>query len=97
MDNKKHGIFAIRAPSRPNPIGLSIVRLVAIKDHILRIKDVDILDGTPILDIKPYVPEFDTKEVTKIGWLEKNVHKMAEERDDGRFLHKKDGEDDRKE
>jgi len=97
MDNKKHGIFAIRAPSRPNPIGLSIVRLVAIKDHILRIKDVDILDGTPILDIKPYVPEFDTKEVTKIGWLEKNVHKMAEERDDGRFLHKKDGEDDKKE
>ena len=48
MDEKEHGIFAIRAPSRPNPIGLSVVRLVSIRDHILTIKDVDILDGTPV-------------------------------------------------
>jgi len=94
MDNKKHGIFAIRAPSRPNPIGFSVVRLVDIEDHILKIKDVDILDGTPILDIKPYVPEFDIKEVTKTGWLEKNVHKMEHKKDDGRFLNPEDEKDD---
>lgn len=95
MDEKEHGIFAIRAPSRPNPIGLSVVRLVSIRDHILTIKDVDILDGTPVLDIKPYVPEFDVKEVTRVGWLEDNVHKMEHKKDDGRFVHKKGNEDDK--
>jgi tRNA-Thr(GGU) m(6)t(6)A37 methyltransferase TsaA len=85
MDSEAHGVFAIRAPSRPNPIGISVVRLVRIEDNILHIQDVDIVDGTPLLDIKPYVPEFDIREVEKIGWLEKNVHKVAASRDDGRF------------
>ena len=76
MDNKVHGIFAVRAPSRPNPIGISIVHLRRIEENILHIQDVDIVDGTPLLDIKPYVPEFDTREAAKIGWLEKNVHKL---------------------
>ena len=85
MDNRPHGIFAIRAPSRPNPIGVSIVRLVGIEDNVLQIQDVDILDGTPLLDIKPYLPEFDPREVEKRGWLEKNVHRLPTSIDDGRF------------
>jgi len=85
MDDKTHGIFAIRGPSRPNPIGVSIVRLVRIEKNILHVEDLDIVDGTPLLDIKPYVPEFDIREVKKTGWLEKNVHKLPTSKDDGRF------------
>ena len=87
MDNKAHGVFAMRGPSRPNSIGISIVRLVRIKENILYIQDVDIIDKTPLLDIKPYVPEFDTREVEKTGWLEKNVHKLSTSKDDGRFTN----------
>jgi len=86
MDNKLRGVFATRAPSRPNPIGVSIVRLIEIKGNILHIQDVDIIDGTPLLDIKPYVPEFDVRNVEKIGWLEKRVKKLHITKDDGRFL-----------
>ena len=85
MDNNAHGVFAMRGPSRPNPIGISIVRLVRIEENILHIQDVDIVDGTPLLDIKPYVPEFDIREVEKTGWLDKNVHKLSSSKDDGRF------------
>jgi tRNA-Thr(GGU) m(6)t(6)A37 methyltransferase TsaA len=86
MDNKVHGVFAMRGPSRPNPIGISIVRLVRLEENILQIQDVDVIDGTPLLDIKPYVPEFDVREVEKIGWLEKNVHKLSKTKDDERFI-----------
>jgi len=86
MDNDAHGVFAIRGPSRPNPIGISVVRLVSINDNILHIQDIDIIDGTPLLDIKPYVPEFDIREVEKSGWLEKNVHKLSTTKDDERFI-----------
>jgi len=86
MDNEAHGIFAMRGPSRPNPIGISVVRLVGIEENILHIRDVDIVDGTPLLDIKPYVPEFDTRKVEKMGWLEKSVHKLSKTKDDGRFI-----------
>lgn len=86
MDEKSRGVFATRAPSRPNPIGISIVRLVKVDGNVLYIKDVDIVDGTPLLDIKPYVPEFDTRKVEKIGWLKKKVNKLSRARDDGRFL-----------
>ncbi len=86
MDDQMRGVFATRAPSRPNSIGISIVRLVKIEENILHVQDVDIIDGTPLLDIKPYVCEFDPKEVNKIGWLEKNVHKLPTSNDDGRFL-----------
>ena len=85
MDNYTHGVFSTRAPSRPNPIGLSVVRLVSAEGNLLHIQDVDILDGTPVLDIKPLVPEFDMREVKKTGWLEKNVNKLPESKDDGRF------------
>jgi len=85
MDNETHGVFAIRGPSRPNPIGISVVRLVGVEGNMLNIQDVDIVDGTPLLDIKPYIPEFDIKEVERIGWLEENVHKLSQSTDDGRF------------
>ena len=82
MDDKTHGIFAIRGPSRPNPIGFSIVRLTSINDNILYIQDLDILDGTPLLDIKPYVTEFDQRKKIKIGWMEKNINKLSTSKDD---------------
>ncbi len=88
MEQKEHGIFSIRAPSRPNSIGLSIVRLVKREGNILHIKEVDILNNTPLLDIKPYVPQFDHRENVRIGWLEDNVKKVDEKRDDGRFADK---------
>jgi len=85
MDNEAHGVFAMRGPSRPNPIGISVVRLVRVEANILHIQDVDIVDGTPLLDIKPYIPEFDIREVERIGWLERNVHKLSASKDNGRF------------
>lgn len=86
MDKKFHGIFATRAPSRPNPIGISVVRLLKIRKNILYIEDVDIVDKTPLLDIKPYVPQFDIREVERIGWLKKNIFKLNKTKDDGRFI-----------
>ena len=85
LDTEPHGVFAMRGPSRPNPIGISAVRLIGIDDNILGIEGVDIVDGTPLLDIKPYVPEFDAREVERIGWLENNVGRLSTSRDDGRF------------
>jgi tRNA-Thr(GGU) m(6)t(6)A37 methyltransferase TsaA len=85
LDNQKRGLFATRAPSRPNPIGLSVVRLMGITEGNLRVQDVDVIDGTPLLDIKPYVPEFDVREVDQIGWIEKNTRKIKDTVDDGRF------------
>jgi len=86
MDEESRGLFATRAPSRPNPIGISIVRLVKVDGNRLYIRDVDIVDGTPLLDIKPYVPEFDRRKVDRIGWLGKRVNKLSKARDDGRFI-----------
>ncbi len=85
MDDQEHGIFAIRGPARPNPIGMSITRLFKIEENKLYIRDIDIVDGTPLLDIKPYVPAFDVKVAEKIGWLQNNQHKLDTSRDDGRF------------
>jgi tRNA-Thr(GGU) m(6)t(6)A37 methyltransferase TsaA len=85
LDNPSHGIFACRAPARPNPIGISIVRLTRAEKDRLYIQDVDILDGTPLLDIKPYVPEFDNREADRKRWLEGNLGKLNEIKDDGRF------------
>jgi tRNA-Thr(GGU) m(6)t(6)A37 methyltransferase TsaA len=85
MDDEVRGVFAMRGPSRPNPIGLSVVRLEAVEGNVLRIRDVDIVDGTPLLDIKPYVPEFDARDVDRIGWLNRRVHRLPTTQDDGRF------------
>jgi len=71
LDDQLHGLFATRYPCRPNPIGLSVVRLVSMNGNVLEIEGVDVLDGTPLLDIKPYVPEFDFKDGARTGWLQK--------------------------
>ncbi len=89
MDKKTHGVFATRAPCRPNSLGLSVVKLKKIKGNTLYIEDVDIVDGTPLLDIKPYLPHFDSPKVTKIGWLKKQIHRLPSHRDDGRFVKSK--------
>lgn len=85
LDDKLHGVFVTRAPSRPNPIGMSIVRLIRREGETLYIQNVDIVDGTPLLDIKPYVPKFDLKEKFRIGWLQKHIHRLHKAKDDGRF------------
>lgn len=86
LDSEPRGIFATRAPSRPNPIGLSVVRLLGIEGRTLRVENLDILDGTPLLDIKPYVPEFDYRTEACIGWLEQARGKAREMKSDDRFL-----------
>jgi tRNA-Thr(GGU) m(6)t(6)A37 methyltransferase TsaA len=77
LDSVQRGLFATRAPKRPNPIGLSIVRLMGIEDNRLSIQDVDILDGTRVLDIKPWVPDFDERTEVRIGWLEASRKREA--------------------
>jgi tRNA-Thr(GGU) m(6)t(6)A37 methyltransferase TsaA len=88
MDEHQHGVFATRASARPNPIGFSVVELKKVDGNILYVKDIDIVDGTPLLDIKPCVPEFDFSKVTKTGWLENAVQDIAKTKDDGRFVDK---------
>jgi tRNA-Thr(GGU) m(6)t(6)A37 methyltransferase TsaA len=70
LDDQEHGIFASRYPSRPNPIGISIVRILSRHKNTLTIEGVDMLDGTPLLDIKPYVPDFDVRTEVHAGWYE---------------------------
>jgi tRNA-Thr(GGU) m(6)t(6)A37 methyltransferase TsaA len=70
LDSQARGLFATRVPRRPNPIGLSIVKLLSVEENVLHVENVDILDGTPLLDIKPYVPMFDQYSDTRVGWLE---------------------------
>jgi tRNA-Thr(GGU) m(6)t(6)A37 methyltransferase TsaA len=85
LDDRQRGLFATRAPSRPNPIGLSVVRLIEITDNTLRVEDIDVVDGTPLLDIKPYVPAFDAPSVDKTGWLAQKTGNIRKAADDGRF------------
>jgi tRNA-Thr(GGU) m(6)t(6)A37 methyltransferase TsaA len=85
MDTQKRGLFATRAPMRPNAIGLSIVQLNKIEDGVLHVQNVDMLDGTPLLDIKPYVPEFDAPAEVRTGWLEKVRRTVAGRTSDDRF------------
>jgi len=85
MDARPRGVFATRAPKRPNPIGLSIVKLLSIEQNVLHVENVDILDGTPLLDIKPYVPEFDQHPAERVGWLGQARGRVQSKRSDGRF------------
>jgi tRNA-Thr(GGU) m(6)t(6)A37 methyltransferase TsaA len=85
MDTQPRGLFATRAPKRPNPIGLSVVRLDSVEGGVLAVRNVDILDGTPLLDIKPYVPEFDAQDQVRTGWLEAAKHSVSTRRSDDRF------------
>jgi len=85
LDTVQHGVFATRAPKRPNAIGLSIVRLIEIKENVLTIENVDLLDGTPLLDIKPYVPAFDAFCSAKAGWLDRSSRDVGSAKSDERF------------
>lgn len=85
LDTVPHGIFATRAPNHPNPIGLSVVRLTGLDGLRLLIEDVDVVDGTPLLDIKPYVPEFDRREGVTIGWMTRARTRALHQRSDNRF------------
>ena len=88
LDTVPHGIFATRAPRRPNAIGLSIVRLISVNGCELVIEDIDVVDGTPLLDIKPYVPEFDCYPDEMSGWLAGCKNAVAGARADQRFCGK---------
>jgi tRNA-Thr(GGU) m(6)t(6)A37 methyltransferase TsaA len=85
LDDKLHGIFSTRAPQRPNLIGISVVKLISIKDNILEIENVDMIDGTPLLDIKPYISEFDIHEIEKNGWIKEKKGNLKEIKSDDRF------------
>ena len=85
VDDRPRGVFATRAPCSPNPIGISVVELVEVAGNVLRVRGVDVVDGTPLLDLKPYVPEFDSRPDARIGWLEGLVHRVRRAVDDGRF------------
>jgi tRNA-Thr(GGU) m(6)t(6)A37 methyltransferase TsaA len=88
LDTEPRGVFATRAPRRPNPIGLSVVRLDRIEGRVVHVVGVDMLDGTPLLDIKPYVPAFDAPEEpveVRTGWLEEAGRTSQEKRSDDRF------------
>jgi len=85
LDSHARGVFSTRAPRRPNPIGISIVGLTRIDGPVLFIEGVDILDGTPLLDIKPYVPEFDAFCEEKTGWFPKHTD-LRNVRSDERFI-----------
>lgn len=85
LDNSPRGVFATRSPSRPNPIGLSVMKLLVVRDHMISLENVDVLDGTPVLDIKPYVPDFDVWPADRIGWFEGKSDKATRHKSDDRF------------
>jgi len=85
LDKAQRGLFSTRAPKRPNPIGLSVVKLISIEGNRLNIENIDVLDGTPLLDIKPYVPVFDEQTEARFGWLEKARDEVPTKRSDNRF------------
>jgi tRNA-Thr(GGU) m(6)t(6)A37 methyltransferase TsaA len=86
LDDQERGVFATRAPTRPNPVGMSCVKLLGIDGNVLTVGDVDIIDGTPLLDIKPYAPLFDCYKVKRSGWLghARKSRRVADERFSGR-------------
>ncbi len=85
MDDEKRGVFATRAPKRPNSIGISVVRLLRIKKKIIHIENVDILNETPLIDIKPYISDFDIHETEKNGWIENKTKQLNKIKSDNRF------------
>ncbi|MBF5005637.1 tRNA (N6-threonylcarbamoyladenosine(37)-N6)-methyltransferase TrmO [Diaphorobacter sp. NR2-3-3-1] len=85
MDTQSHGVFATRAPARPNRIGLSIVRLLSVDGSTLHFAGNDMLDGTPVLDIKPYVPELDVRRTDRIGWFRQGLERLPSTLSDDRM------------
>jgi len=85
LDDKPRGVFSTRAPKRPNPVGISVVRLIRVKENTLEIENVDMLDGTPLIDIKPYIPDFDIQKVDKVGWINNKIDDINSIKSDDRF------------
>lgn len=85
LDDTRRGLFATRAPRRPNPLGISVVPLIKIEGATLHVSNVDIVDGTPLLDIKPYIPEFDRETEIKVGWLTGKSRRIKDTFSDNRF------------
>ncbi|MFZ2955773.1 MAG: tRNA (N6-threonylcarbamoyladenosine(37)-N6)-methyltransferase TrmO [Candidatus Ozemobacteraceae bacterium] len=90
LDTVEHGIFATRSPKRPNAIGLSVVRLKRVDGNRIAVENVDVLNGTPLLDIKPYVPAFDQVPATRIGWFAGKAGQAVQVRSDARFAESSD-------
>jgi tRNA-Thr(GGU) m(6)t(6)A37 methyltransferase TsaA len=88
LDTTQHGVFATRSPKRPNGIALSIVRLIRRESQVLYVQDVDMVDGTPVLDIKPYVPQIDVRQTDRIGWYAGKVEGFQTKRADDRFARR---------
>jgi len=86
LDNERRGVFSTRAPQRPNPIGLSVVSVESIEGRELTVGGIDVVDGTPLLDIKPFVPEFDVPSETETGWMDASESTIRSEQADERFL-----------
>ncbi|WP_315907422.1 tRNA (N6-threonylcarbamoyladenosine(37)-N6)-methyltransferase TrmO [Halapricum hydrolyticum] len=86
LDATERGLFATRAPRRPNSIGLSVVAIDAVEDATLTVTGIDVLDGTPLLDVKPFVPEFDVPERTESGWIAAAADEDGREYADDRFV-----------
>lgn len=86
LDDEKRGVFATRAPQRPNPIGLSVVEIDSVTDHEVTVRGIDVIDQTPLLDIKPFVPNFDVPSDADTGWLDAPKSTIRSKRADERFL-----------
>jgi tRNA-Thr(GGU) m(6)t(6)A37 methyltransferase TsaA len=86
MDTEIRGVFATRSPLRPSHIGMSVSQIICVEDNIVTLKGIDVLDGTPLLDIKPYIPQFDTVSNVKTGWMNKNEAEVANTTSDSRFI-----------
>lgn len=86
MDTTPRGVFSTRSPLRPNHIGLSIVELVGVEKNLLKVRGIDILDGTPLLDVKPYIKHFDAVQNSRSGWMKGSADDVAKKRSDDRFI-----------
>ncbi|MFD1562124.1 tRNA (N6-threonylcarbamoyladenosine(37)-N6)-methyltransferase TrmO [Haloarchaeobius amylolyticus] len=86
LDDEQRGVFATRAPQRPNPIGLSVVEIVSVTDHEVTVSGIDVIDRTPLLDIKPFVPNFDVPPDADTGWLNASKSTIQSKQADERFL-----------
>ncbi|MDK2982106.1 MAG: tRNA (adenine37-N6)-methyltransferase [Chloroflexota bacterium] len=85
LDTQARGLFSTRAPRRPNPIGLSLLRVLSVEGCVVKVAGVDILDGTPLLDIKPYIPQFENPQDVRVGWLAGHADQVKRKRSDHRF------------
>jgi tRNA-Thr(GGU) m(6)t(6)A37 methyltransferase TsaA len=85
MDTEERGVFATRSPLRPAHIGISIVELLGVEGHRLKVRGLDVLDGTPLIDIKPYIPHFDHQRNATSGWMKSRAHHVEAKRSDNRF------------